>query len=77
LTDELVKRVQSGQPIRNGDLSGLDPEGLLSFKLGEQLVLEDEEGLRGVAVVRAKCPSNTLADRDSGAIVLDVERVLR
>jgi hypothetical protein len=50
---------------------------LLSFKLGEQLVLEDEEGLRGVAVVRAKCPSNTLAGRDSGAIVLDVERVLR
>ena len=77
LTDELVKRVQSGQPIRNGDMVGLDPQGLLSFKLGEQLVLEDEEGLRGVAVVRAKCPSNTLAGRDSGAIVLDVERVLR
>ncbi len=77
LTGELVKRVQSGQPIRNADLVGLDPEGLLSFKLGEQLVLEDEEGLRGVAVVRAKCPSNTLAGRDSGAIVLDVERVLR
>jgi tRNA pseudouridine55 synthase len=77
LPEELVQRIQSGQPLRKGDLGRLDPEGRLSFDPGDQLVLEDGEGLRGVAVVRAKCSSESLKRRDSGDIVLDVERVLR
>jgi tRNA pseudouridine55 synthase len=77
LPDELVKRVQGGQPLRNGELGRVDPDKTLSFRPGDQLVLQDAEGLRGVAVVRATCSSESLARRDSGDIVMDIERVLR
>jgi len=77
LSEELVQRVQGGQPLRNGELLRLDPQHNLSFRRGDQLVLQDAEGLRGVAVVRAMCSSESLVRRDSGDIVLDIERVLR
>ena len=75
--EETIKRVQGGQPVRKSELGKLDPDHVLSFKPGDQLVLQDPEGLRGVAVVRATCSSESLARRDGGDVVLDVERVLR
>ena len=74
---ETVKKVQSGKPLRKVDLRTLDPEDSLSFRPGDQMVLQDADGLRGVAVVRATCSSESLARRESEDIVLDVERVLR
>ena len=74
---ETVKKVQSGKPLRKVDLRTLDPESSLSFRPGDQMVLQDADGLRGVAVVRATCSSESLARRESQDIVLDVERVLR
>lgn len=77
LTDELVRRVQSGQPLRKGELAQLDGSQLGSFRSGDRLVMEDSQGLRGVAIVRATCSNESLPRRDASAVVMEIERVLR
>ena len=73
---ELVPRVRSGQALRRGELERIEGE-LPAFRSGDQLVLEDPDGLRGLALVRATCSRESLARREASAIVLEVERVLR
>ena len=76
LPELLVARVGSGQPLRKSELQ----QGQLlevDFHEGDRLVLEDGEGLRGVAVVRATCSRGSLSRREPGAVVFQVERVLR
>lgn len=72
----LVSRVRSGQPLRKGELESI-LDDLPAFKSGDRLVLEDPDGLRGLALARATCSRESLARREASAIVLQVERVLR
>ena len=73
----LAERVQGGSPIRKQELAKIDPGGRVAFRPGDRLVLEDDEGIRAFAVMKAACSSESLSRRDGGDIVLDVERVLR
>jgi tRNA pseudouridine55 synthase len=76
VTPEMVARVRSGQPIRRGDLERIDGD-LPPFRSGDRLVLEDPNGLRGLALARATCSMESLGRREASAIVMAVERVLR
>ncbi|MEE2828456.1 MAG: tRNA pseudouridine(55) synthase TruB [Myxococcota bacterium] len=76
LPDALARRVQSGQPLRKSELGQLDASQIGGFRSGDRLVLEDAEGLRGVAIVRATCSNESLARREASAVILEVERVL-
>ncbi len=73
---ELVPRVRGGQPLRKGELEGIAGE-LPPFRNGDRLVLEDPDGLRGLALVRANCGRESLSRREPSAIVFQIERVLR
>lgn len=76
LTGEMVRRVESGQPVRKAELDDL--EGFdLAFRTGDRLILQTPDRLRSVAVVKAMCSSEALVRREPTAVVLQVERVLR
>ena len=77
LPEELVRRVQSGQPLRKGELARLDPAKVGSFRPGDRIVMEDAEGLRSVAIVRATCSDESLPRREASDVVMEIERVLR
>ncbi|MBN94184.1 MAG: tRNA pseudouridine(55) synthase TruB [Deltaproteobacteria bacterium] len=77
LPDLLAARVGSGQPLRKSELQQDPALMALDFHEGDRLVLEDGNGLRGVAVVRATCSRGSLSRREAGAVVFQVERVLR
>lgn len=76
LVPDLVARVQSGQPLRRGEIERMEGQ-LPSFKKGERVVLMDPTGLSGIAIALALCSRESFARRDPSAVVLQVERVLR
>jgi len=76
MPDDVTARVRSGQPLRKGDMPRCEPVDV-AFRPGDRLVVEDASGLRGIAVMRATCSSDSLPRREESAVVLDVERVLR
>lgn len=76
LPDDVAARVRGGQPLRKADLTTIAPVGV-SFRVGDQLLVEDARGLRAIALMRATCSSESMTRREEAAIVLEVERVLR
>ncbi len=71
----MAERLRTGAPVRKSDVDALGR--IPQFGPGDQWVLEDEEGLRGIAVVRAAVARDSLVRREPRAVVFQVERLLR
>ncbi len=72
----VAQRLASGGPLRKSDLVSLKDK-LPRLLPADSLVLEAPDGLRALAVVRAACATDSLGRREDGAIVFEVERMLR
>ncbi len=72
----LGERVRGGSPLRKGELESLGEE-LPRFLPGDRMTIEDADGTRTLAVVRANCARDALPRRPDSAVVLEIERVLR
>jgi len=72
--EELVEAVQGGSPLRRRDVEAM---GVEPFRPGDRLVLRHPDGLRSVALVKAKVASGAMGRLSADGVVLQVERVLR
>jgi tRNA pseudouridine(55) synthase len=76
LPQELVERVEQGQPLRKGEITAHTVE-LVPFQVGDRLVAAHPDGLRAVALLRAAVSRDSLPRRGVDEVVLEIERVLR
>lgn len=76
LPDGLAQRVRGGANVRRAELEALGGE-LPRFLPGDRMALEDADGVRTVAIVKANCARDAMARRPDSAVVLEIERVLR
>ena len=77
ISEEMVSAVQGGAPLRVRDLTTLPRIAEVSFRPGDRVVLRHPDGLRSVALVRAKVAKDALGRLPGDAVALQVERVLR
>jgi tRNA pseudouridine55 synthase len=77
LPDRMAERVSSGQPLRKSDLETLLSGPPPPFRPGDRLLAEDSSGARAIAILRATAARESLTRREAGAVVFQVERVLR